>query len=455
MGYSNPPIPWATFEGRLTGRVAPERRMLATPAGTAGRGGGAGLPQGAGVCGAAVGGAAGGSAGSVCRAACAQSHFSFLDGASAPERLVEEAVRLGLDGLALTDHDGFYGAPVFAEAAAELDLATIYGAELSVGLPGPQAGVADPDGDHLLVLAGGLSGYRRLAGVITEGHLAGGEKNRPRFDLEDLAAAGGGEWTVLTGCRKGIVRRALADHGPDAAEAAIDRLVGLFGAGRVVVELIDHQLPTDTDTNDTLMAIAGRRGLRVVASGNVHYARPGEARLAAAMAAVRARRSLAELDGWLPPPTQFLRSGAEMAARFARYPGVVAATVDVAREVAFDLQKARPRLPKLDVPDGHTPDSYLAELARAGVDRLYLDPAAHAAALVRLGQELELIRVKDFAGYFLIVHEIVGVREEPGHSVPGPGIRRRIAGVLRDRRDRDRCDAVPVAVRTVPVDDPR
>ena len=107
---------------------------------------------------------------------------------------MEEAVRLGLDGLALTDHDGFYGAPVFAEAAAELDLATVYGAELSVGLPGPQAGVADPEGDHLLVLAGGLSGYRRLAGVITEGHLAGGEKNRPRFDLEDLAAAGGGEW---------------------------------------------------------------------------------------------------------------------------------------------------------------------------------------------------------------------------------------------------------------------
>ena len=98
----------------------------------------------------------------------AHSHFSFLDGAARRE-LVEEAVRLGLDGLALTDHDGFYGAPVFAEAAAELSLATVYGAELSVGLPGPQGGVADPEGDHLLVLAGGLAGYRRLSSVITEG----------------------------------------------------------------------------------------------------------------------------------------------------------------------------------------------------------------------------------------------------------------------------------------------
>ena len=417
MGYSNPPIPWATFEDRLTGRTG-----LGRPGAERAGAGRAGGPRpGAEEAPVSHKAPAYEPPPSVVRPAGplvpyvelhAHSHFSFLDGASAPERLVEEAVRLGLDGLALTDHDGFYGAPVFAEAAAELDLVTVYGAELSVGLPGPQAGVADPEGDHLLVLAGGLSGYRRLAGVITEGHLAGGEKNRPRFDLEDLAAAGGGEWIVLTGCRKGIVRRALADRGPDAAAGEVDRLVGLFGADRVVVELIDHQLPTDTDTNDTLMAIGQRWGLRVVASGNVHYARPGEARLAAAMAAVRARRSLADLDGWLPPPTAFLRSGAEMRARFARYPGVVAATVDVAGEVAFDLQKARPRLPKLDVPDGHTPDSYLAELARAGVDRLYLDPAAHAAALVRLRQELELIRVKDFAGYFLIVHEIVVLREE-------------------------------------------
>ena len=447
MGYSNPPIPWATFEGRLTGRAA------------------AGGPSRPGAEEAPVSHKAPAYVPppSVVRPAGplvpyvelhAHSHFSFLDGASAPERLVEEAVRLGLDGLALTDHDGFYGAPVFAEAAAELDLVTIFGAELSVGLPGPQAGIADPEGDHLLVLAGGLSGYRRLAGVITEGHLAGGEKNRPRFDLEDLAAAGGGEWIVLTGCRKGIVRRALADHGPDAAEAEVDRLVGLFGAGRVVVELIDHQLPTDSDTNDMLMAIAGRRGLRVVASGNVHYARPGEARLAAAMAAVRARRSLADLDGWLPPPTAFLRSGAEMRARFARYPGVVAATVDVAAEVAFDLQKAtaevaearRPRRPHPRLVSGG-----------AGPDRCGPAVSGPWSACGGVGAVGAGVGADPGEGLRRLLPDRPRdrvVREESGDPVPGPRIRGRIFGVLRDRGDGDRCDAVPVAVRTVPVDDP-
>ena len=111
-----------------------------------------------------------------------------------------EAARLGLDGLALTDHDGFPGAPRFAEAAAaHKGLATVYGAELSLGLDAPQLGVADPAGTHLLVLAHGVSGYHRLSSAITEAQLAGMQKGRPLYDLEALAAAAHDEWIVLTG----------------------------------------------------------------------------------------------------------------------------------------------------------------------------------------------------------------------------------------------------------------
>ncbi|GAB3384092.1 hypothetical protein GCM10027452_36080 [Micromonospora halotolerans] len=82
----------------------------------------------------------------------AHSNFSFLDGASHPEELAEEAARLGLTALAVTDHDGFYGVVRFAEAARALHLPTVIGAELSLGLPGPQNGEPDPHGAHLLVL---------------------------------------------------------------------------------------------------------------------------------------------------------------------------------------------------------------------------------------------------------------------------------------------------------------
>jgi error-prone DNA polymerase len=220
----------------------------------------------------------------------AHSSFSFLDGASSPAELVVEAERLGLHALALTDHDGLYGITRFAEAAdAEgVKLKTVFGAELSLGLPAPQAGSPDPVGSHLLVLAGGEEGYHRLAGEITRAQLAGGEKGRPAYDLETLADAARGHWVVLTGCRKGAVRQALLTGGIEAAGRALDELIGLFD--RVHVELTDHGNPLDSAHNDALAALAAARGLPTVATGNVHYATPAQHPLAQAVAAIRANR---------------------------------------------------------------------------------------------------------------------------------------------------------------------
>ncbi|MGB3371852.1 MAG: PHP domain-containing protein, partial [Rhodococcus sp. (in: high G+C Gram-positive bacteria)] len=138
----------------------------------------------------------------------AHSAFSFLDGASQPEAMVEEAVRLGLESIAITDHDGFYGVVRFAEAAKALGIGTVFGAELSLGTAKSRAGELDPDGMHLLVLARGQEGYRRLSREIATAHLAGGVKGKPQYDFDALSAASGGHWQILTGCRKGHVRRA-------------------------------------------------------------------------------------------------------------------------------------------------------------------------------------------------------------------------------------------------------
>src|SRR5687767_10277556 len=107
------------------------------------------------------------------------STFSFLDGASHPEELAEEAVRLGLEALAITDHDGFYGVVRFAEAARAVGMPTVFGAELSLGLTRPQNGVPDPEGSHLLVLARDPQGYARLASTISAAQLRGAEKGKP------------------------------------------------------------------------------------------------------------------------------------------------------------------------------------------------------------------------------------------------------------------------------------
>ncbi len=428
MGWNNPPIPWAELERRLSGRSTPGR---STPGRKKPP-----KPPGSHPLDNPDGDSAPGW--SRKRAAYealpvprpaepvvgyaelhAHSDFSFLDGASDPESMVEEAVRLGLHALAITDHDGLYAAARFAEAAVAYELTTVYGAELSLGLSTPQNGVADPEGSHLLVLARGVAGYHALARAITVGQLRGDEKGRPLYDLGELAEQSGGQWQVLTGCRKGSVRQALIAAGPTAAATELDRLVSLFGHDNVAVELTDHGLPTDDEHNDALTELATAAGLRLVATGNVHYARPKDYRLASAMAAVRARRSLAEMDGWLPPPTAHLRAGVEMAQRFRRYPGAVAESVRLADELAFNLRLAKPRLPKQKVPLGHTPISWLRELCRRGADERYPDNRAEAEE--RLRRELAVIEQLDFPGYFLIVHDMVAYARERGILCQGRG----------------------------------
>jgi len=350
----------------------------------------------------------------------AHSSFSFLDGVSGPAELAEEAERLGLHALAITDHDGLYGIVRFAEAAEKLAVRTVFGAELSLGLPAPQTGQPDPAGEHLLVLAAGEEGYHRLAAAITAGQLAGGEKGRPVYDVADLAARAEGHWVVLTGCRKGAVRQGLAADGRAGARRALVELVHHFGPDRVFVELTDHGRPLDTDANDALADVAAGLRLPTLATGNIHYATPRQHDLAQTVAAVRAATSLDALDGWLPASgASFLRSGAEMAARFARYPGAVARTVPLADELAFPLRRAKPALPKQEVPDGHTPMSWLRHLVWQAVPERY--PDLTAAGAERIEHELDVIEAKDFPGYFLIVHDIVAEARRRGILCQGRG----------------------------------
>jgi error-prone DNA polymerase len=334
------------------------------------------------------------------------SAYSFLDGASTPEELVEEAARLDLRAIALTDHDGLYGVVRFAEAASELDIRTVFGAELSLG---NRARTEDPDppGPHLLVLARGAEGYRRLSRQLAAAHLAGGEKGKPHYDFDALTDAAGGHWHILTGCRKGHVRQALTTGGPAAAEAALADLVDRFGADRVSLELTCHGHPLDDERNDALAALAPRFGIGVVATTGAHFAEPARGRLAMAMGAIRARQSLDDGEGWLAPlGGAHLRSGDEMARLFARRPEAVTAAAELGEQCAFGLQLIAPQLPPFDVPAGHTEDSWLRELTMKGAVHRYGPRDAAPQAYAQIERELAIIAQLKFPGYFLVVHDI-------------------------------------------------
>ncbi|MEV6071625.1 error-prone DNA polymerase [Nocardia sp. NPDC052001] len=456
MGWHNGPPTWAELERVLSGRPDPARRV---------EGDGGDSPAWSRKREKYEAGTLARTAGPTVPYAELHTHsaYSFLDGACPPEELVEEAVRLGLEALALTDHDGFYGVVRFAEAAREWGMPTVFGAELSLGTaaragahlaprgrrargaaanpeavsgdgapvkrgPGragrsresgggagesvwadsaPRTGAPDPVGPHLLILARGQEGYRRLSREMAAAHMAAGEKGMLRYDLDRLTEAAGGHWHVLTGCRKGTVRQALTQSDA-AAEGALRELIERFGAEHVSVELTHHGIPEDDERNARLIALADRLGLPVLATTGAHFAAPPQRRRAMALAAIRARSSLDEMAGWLPPTGgAHLRSGAEMARLFADHPRAIANAVALARECAFDLRLIAPQLPPFDVPEGHDEDSWLRELTMRGAGRRYGPRASNPKAYQQLDHELEVIARLKFPGYFLVVHDIV------------------------------------------------
>ncbi|MGO2535243.1 MAG: error-prone DNA polymerase [Brachybacterium tyrofermentans] len=388
----------------------------------------------------------------------AHSHFSFLDGASSPEDMVEQAARLGLGAITLVDHDGLPGAVRFARAAGEAGIATVFGAELTLGLePGsdaasatpvvsaPRTGIPDPEGEHLLVLVRDTDGYRQLSAAIARAHLDSGEKAVPRYRLAELSRlAREGRWQILTGCRKGSVTRAAAAHLADgdleaaahAAAGAITRLLELFGAGNVAVELVAGGGGEADELHDALAQGArlvredhglDEISLPLVATTNAHYARPADKRLADTHAALRAGVPLVDADPYLSSRPAHLRSGEEMAELLPRYPAAIAAAARLGRDCALDLRLLAPDLPPFPVPTGHDEASWLVELVEIeGRERYGPRPAPERperipGAWAQIDHELRVIIDLHFPGYFLIVHDIVDFCAGVGILAQGRG----------------------------------
>ncbi|MCS6710641.1 error-prone DNA polymerase [Brachybacterium sp. EF45031] len=393
----------------------------------------------------------------------AHSHFSFLDGASSPEDMVEQAARLGLRALALVDHDGLPGAVRFARAGREHGVATVFGAELTLGLePGaqqasatpvrsaPRTQVPDPVGEHLVVLVRDVDGYRALSAAIARAHLDSEEKGRPRYRLRDLSrAAREGHWLILTGCRKGavpaavrpLIAQGLLQEAAEAAATGIERLLDLFGRGNVAVELQTTGDLLDDEIHDALVQGArlvrerhglDERTLPVLATTGAHYAHPGHKRLADTHAALRAGLSLSEADPYLAGRLAHLRSGEEMRALLPRYPQAVATAARLGQECALDLSLLAPDLPPYPVPAGHDEASWLRELTERGARERYgprpgsADAPADGTervpgAWAQIDRELQVIIDLHFPGYFLVVHDLVAFCRREGILCQGRG----------------------------------
>ncbi len=375
-------------------------------------------------------------------------NFSFLDGASHPEDLVEQAVSLGYEALAVTDHHGFYGVSRFWQAAKATGLPAVYGVEIGLDAGAPADPVspvskaeawdrqrysrvkggqgrlrrgrsvrahgvkptATDETDHLVLLAGSPEGYRALSHLVTKAQMRG-EKDHPVYSWDDLAiAATNHHIHALTGCHSGAVPKAAVRGDLGAAMREASRLRELFGP-RLHLELWHHGMPEDDARNDLLWEVSQKLALSVVATNQVHYHRRGDAYLSEVLAAIGGRRTLSEADGFRPASDErYLKHPDEMTRRFARYPGVVPRAAELGRRLAFDLGLVAPKLPDFPMP-GHFRDEmdYLRHLTWEGARDVYpgsddgIDPSARR----RLCHELDIIERLGFPGYFLVVKDLV------------------------------------------------
>ncbi|MCC6237397.1 MAG: error-prone DNA polymerase [Dehalococcoidia bacterium] len=364
------------------------------------------------------------------------SNYSLLEGASRIGELVWTAAEQGHRALALTDHNGMYGAMEFARAAKEASLRPITGLELTVA-----EGKAGAERSHVTLLAENKRGYSNLCRLssIAFGLAETGAKEKearrldPWVPLEELARHAEG-LIVLTGCRESRLARLVQEGRGDRAEAWLRRLVAWFGVESVFVELQDNLVFGDRPRNHALVALAEVVSVGVVGTGNVHYHEPDRHRLQDVMTAIRVRKSLDDSHRERRANAEFyLRSPLEQAARFEEYhPEAARNSVRIARRCAFDLtEDLGYRLPEPASANGRTAIEELAVVCRARLEgryagrrRRYLD-----AARERLEHELGLIERHRLAGFFLIYHQIFNLAREVAREVRGEGSARQFANL--------------------------
>ena len=367
-------------------------------------------------------------------------HYSLLEGASSPDELVRTAVEQGHAALALTDHDGLFGAMEFARAARTEGLRPITGLELTVSEPasaGDDPATVGEDGavrSHLTLLAETREGYAnlcRLSSIAfglgeTDRRAQEARRTDPVTPLAALERHAAG-LIVLTGCRQGRIPSLVQAGRSAEAAAALARLVGWFGAEQVFVELQDNDVHGDRPRNEALVRLAGRAGVGVVGTGNVHYHARERHRLQDVLVAIRHRATLDESHAERRPNAEFwLRSPEEQSERFARYhPEAAANTVRIAKRCAFDLTgDLGYRLPAPPLPEGATPLGELERICRERLGDRYRSPSERAKAEAQLAEELRLIELHDLAGFFLIYHEVFELAEEVARDVRAAGIAR-------------------------------
>lgn len=343
------------------------------------------------------------------------SEYSLLDGFSNIKKLVKRAKEMGMPAVALTDHGAMHGVIDFFAQATEQGVKPIIGLEAYLAARGMKD--RDPKLDkksfHLLLLAENQTGYQNLLKIASAAQLEG-FYYYPRIDRDFLAQHAEG-LICTSGCMSAEAPRALHEGNLDEAQRRLDWYYEVFGPDRFFFELQHHAIPELHAINKQLKELGGRYNARFLATNDVHYINPEDARLQDILLAVQTGCLLSDPTRMrMTDNSYYLRPPEEMAQLFAEVPEALSNTLLVAERCAVDLKAKGYHLPIFDVPPGHTAESYLRALCEAGLRRRYGARADEAVVRERFEYELGVVTKMGFAAYFLIVWDLCRFAREQG-----------------------------------------
>ncbi len=343
------------------------------------------------------------------------SHFSLLDGATRIDELVDSCKEMGMPAVALTDHGNMFGVIEFYNTAAKAGIKPILGFEAYIA-PGSRKDRtpkgAGESAYHIVLLAKNVQGYRNLIKLSSIAYIEG-FYYKPRIDKEVLAQFHEGI-ICTTACLGGEIPQYLLQGNEAGALKAVDSLVQIFGPERLFIEIQDHGLAEQKQTNPILADIARRKGLGLIATNDIHYLRHEDAEAQDILLCISTGKQFDDPQRMKFGSDQFyLKTPREMRDLFKDYPQACDNTLRLAEMCNCELKFKR-EMPVFKCPDAKPDTDYLRELVYEGATMRYGQVSDEIRE--RIDYELKVIQSKGFSSYFLIVHDFMNWARQ--HDIP-------------------------------------
>ncbi len=348
------------------------------------------------------------------------SEYSMLDGACRISDMIQWAVENSAPAVALTDHGNMFGAWEFYTKAQEAGVNPIVGCEVYVA-PGDRKKRGKDQGSpyHLTLLVENATGYQNLLELVSLGYTEG-FYSKPRIDMEILREYREGI-IALTGCIQGQVPQLLTSDKREEGIQNFKTLIDVMGPRNLYVEVQNHYIDKELEAYPIMVDLAREFDLPLVGTNDCHYLRKSDHHMHDVLLCIQTKKTVNEQDRMRFDNHFYFKDVNEMREVLKNYPPeAISNTLEIAKRCNLKLDYGKSVMPKYDVPEGHTNESYLKELCYQGL-REKLGGELSSDVLQRLNHELDIINKTGYPGYFLIVWDYVKYANEQGYPLTARG----------------------------------